>query len=240
MGSLSGPKSNCFFSVKAMMLFLAVLVAAGEASACRLALVFAIDVSKSVDSADYDLQFQGLASALRDEEVQAAILNRREPVAVIAFEWSGAGHQTVVADWSLLMNPHHVGRFATKLERHQRTYRGQRTAIGSAIAFADTLFLGGPSCARRVIDISSDGYNNEGRRPGQVYVSYNLSEVTVNALVIGGLKRPELQRYFEAKVIRGPRAFALGTESFADYPETIRRKLLRELLPNDAVAVAPR
>lgn len=179
--------------VKALTLMVLLIAGSGNALACRLALVLAIDVSKSVDSADYALQFQGLASAFRDDEVQAAILNRRDPVAVTAFEWSRAGHQAVVADWSLLVNIHHVELFALVLERHLRINRGQHTAIGSALVFSNRLFSQGPDCSRRVIDVSSDGYNNDGPAPRHVYGSHNFSDITVNALVIGGLRRPELK-----------------------------------------------
>ncbi|MEO0903854.1 MAG: DUF1194 domain-containing protein [Pseudomonadota bacterium] len=40
---------------------------------------------------------------------------------------------------------------------------------------------------------------------------------------------PGLTRYFESDVITGPGAFAATAKSFDDYPEEIRRKLLREL-----------
>ena len=45
---------------------LVLLATPGEAWSCRLALVLAIDVSKSVDSREYRQQLQGLAQALRD------------------------------------------------------------------------------------------------------------------------------------------------------------------------------
>ena len=53
------------------------ILTAAPASACRLALVLAIDVSSSVDAAEDRLQRQGLAAALRDADVAAAIARAR-------------------------------------------------------------------------------------------------------------------------------------------------------------------
>ena len=209
-----------------------------EALACRLALVLAIDVSKSVDSEEYLLQFRGLADAFRDVEVRAAILNHREPVAAMAFEWSGEGHQAVVVDWMLFSRAPHVERFAYELENHLRTGHSQRTGLGSALQFASNLLAEGPNCSRQVIDVSGDGYNNVGAQPSAIYRTLVLSEATVNALVIGGLERPALKQYFESEVISGPGAFAIATQGFEDYADAILEKLLRELTPDDVVAKA--
>ena len=54
---------------------------AGPASACRLALLLALDVSSSVNGLEYDLQRRGLAAALNSEDVRHAIL-RGAPGAV--------------------------------------------------------------------------------------------------------------------------------------------------------------
>ena len=211
-----------------------------EAIACRLGLVLAVDVSKSIDSADYTLQFSGLANAFRDKRVQEAIFATGRPVAVSAFQWSGAAHQEIVAHWSLLLSLDDIEDFAKRLDGKRRNSSGQRTAIGSALEFGQELLARGPHCSRLVIDVSGDGYNNIGPEPSQVYQAHNFSGVTVNALVIGGLVRPELTRYFEDNVIKGPGAFTISTQGFADYSDAIRRKLLRELEDHDVVADSTR
>jgi hypothetical protein len=226
-------------AAKALVLLVPLVAHPSEAWSCRLALVFAIDVSSSVNSEEYALQFQGLANALRDEEVQSVILDRGNPVALTVFEWSGVRHQRLVAGWSLLVNLHHVGRFARLLESHQRTTLAKKTAIGSALVYSMDLFAQGPECTQQVVDVSSDGCNNEGPTPEEVYASFDFADITVNALVISGLKRPALKRYFETKVIHGPGAFALATQNFDDYAEAIRRKLLRELRGSKEVAEVP-
>ena len=219
--------------------FLLCLIATpGEAWSCRLALVLAIDVSRSVDSREYRQQLQGLAQALRDEEVQAVLLDRGAPVALASFEWSSPGHQRLITDWALLLNIHHVEVMALQLDRTERSALGHHTAIGAALVYAKELLERAPDCAQQVIDLSSDGYNNQGPTPEAVYASNDFSAISVNALVVSGLKRPVLQQYFEERVIHGFGAFAVPTESYEDYAEAIKRKLLRELRRSDKLADA--
>ncbi|MCU9849903.1 DUF1194 domain-containing protein [Defluviimonas sp. WL0024] len=209
------------------------------AAACRLALVLAMDVSKSVDGRDYRLQFGGLAAALRDPDVRATILEPDEPVAITVFEWSDATHHEVIADWTLAETGADLDGIAARLDRHERTGRGRRTAVGSALEFAHAELARMPDCARQTIDLSSDGYNNRGPEPEAVYLVRDFDSTTVNALVIGGRARPELMRYYETRVIRGVGAFAIPTWDFSDYKTAIREKLLRELAPAAVVASAP-
>ena len=62
---------------------------AAPAGACALALAFALDISVSVDRAEYGLQRDGLAAALLDPEVSQALLAQPGGVALMAYEWSG-------------------------------------------------------------------------------------------------------------------------------------------------------
>lgn len=226
-----------FFHIS-WMVFVGTFLQASPISAqsCRLALILAMDVSKSVDSSEYDLQFRGMASAFRDADVQAAILQNAEPVAVAAFEWSGEHHQKAISEWSFLLSHDDLERFAMAFEDHLRTVMGQRTAIGPAVGVAQKLLEGGPDCIRRIVDVSSDGYNNEGPTPSQIFSSLNFSGITVNALVVGGIVRPALLDYYQREVLHGPDAFAMVTKDYTDYGEAIRMKLLREIMPSAALA----
>ena len=121
------------------------------------------------------------------------------------------------------------------LDLQDRSGRIDAKVWDSAQAVND-LFGKGPACARLVIDISADGYNSVGKKPVTVYEALDFSATTVNALVIGGQKRPKLKEYFEAEVIQGPDAFLMTTESFADYAKAFRHKLLREVQGPSVVA----
>jgi Ca-activated chloride channel homolog len=198
---------------------------------CGLALVLAMDASKSMSSTDFDLAFLGTAAAFRSKEVQAAILAQDLPVAVSAFEWSGQRHQHVVHHWSLLRTREDIEKVAQSLEAHERGGIGQKTGTGAALAFAFALLEEGPTCDRRVIDVSSDGYNSDGMTPNDFYSRQPSPEVTVNALVIGGEARPHLWSYFNEEVVRGPGAFSMSTIDFQDFPVAMKEKLLREVSP---------
>ena len=76
------------------------MLAPGPASACRLALLLAIDVSRSIDAGDYRIQRDGLLDALADPAVRAALfgllirwhlrsLNGAVP-AITRSSWTGA------------------------------------------------------------------------------------------------------------------------------------------------------
>ena len=213
-------------------------LADGFDDGCDLALVLALDVSKSMDTTEFTLEFEGTANALRDPAVQSAILANRNRVVITAFEWSGETHQAMVAEWSVLKERKDIDTFAASLEMHDRGGRGKHTGTGSALEFAYELLSDGPGCHRSVIDISSDGYSNDGMTPRAFLATVPPGPVTVNALVVGGKKRPLLWRYFTSDVIHGPGAFAMATHDFEDYQQAMAEKLLRELAP-PALAALP-
>jgi hypothetical protein len=88
----------------------ALLLAAGLATPavaqeeCRLALLLGMDVSASVDAAEYQLQIEGLAAALIHPSVVEAALNGTGPVALSIYEWSGRFQQDVLVDWTLIQS----------------------------------------------------------------------------------------------------------------------------------------
>lgn len=72
---------------------------------CRLALVLAVDVSRSIDAQDYVIQTDGLAGALNDKDVRAAIFGPEGQVALAIYYWSGRGYRDLVQPWVLLDSP---------------------------------------------------------------------------------------------------------------------------------------
>ena len=91
-------------------------------------------------------------------------------------------------------------------------------------------------CARRVIDISGDGENNEFLAIEGPRQALGAAGVTVNALAIEPdginwyLNYKNLADYFKHKLIVGPGAFVEQAAGHADYPRAIRDKLRREVL----------
>lgn len=202
----------------------------GPATACRLALVLALDASASVDEAEYLVQRNGLANALIAPEVQAAFLSAPEPVALAAFEWSGQWNQHVLLDWRLIREGTDLLLAAEALTKAERKSTQSPTAMGAALGFAAGLLRDGPACEKATIDISGDGWNNHGYPPSSAYKHFPLQGVTVNSLAIGGASILEdLVAYFETQVIRGPGAFVERARDYDDFERAMRRKLEREV-----------
>ncbi|HUF87220.1 MAG TPA: DUF1194 domain-containing protein [Thermohalobaculum sp.] len=219
-----------------------VAAAAGPAQACRLALVFALDVSASVDEAEYRLQLEGLTQALADPAVRTAMLAHGDApggtVALAAYEWSGARQQAMIAPWTAIRSEAGLDAFVGELAGHKRRYGEFPTAVGYALGYGAVLMRRAPVCARRVIDISGDGVNNDGFGPAAAYREFDFEGVTVNGLVIGG-GNLELISFYQLEVAHGPDAFVEVAADFADYARAMRRKLLRELGGDHVARAAP-
>lgn len=238
-GGVPGPKGRRGGAgALAAVLVLLLALAAAPARACRLALVLAMDVSASVDAQEYRLQTEGTASALLSDPVRAVAL-AGEPVAVAVFMWSGVVEQARVAGWDVIDSPTRLEALAARIAAHPRPAFHGRTAIGAALRHGAGLLDAGPDCARRVIDLSGDGENNDGPAPERVRDSGLLRGITVNGLTVGGdlpmdhgtmaEEGGALSRYFAERVIHGPGAFVERAEDYRDFRRAMTRKLEREL-----------
>jgi hypothetical protein len=195
---------------------------------CRLALLLGMDVSASVDEAEYGLQVQGLAAALIHPSVVAAALNGTGPVALSIFEWSGRFQQDILIDWTLIRTEADLTTIAERILRSTRSHEDFPTALGYALGFASGHLDRAPPCLFRTVDISGDGQNNDGFPPSAAYEHFPFDGVTVNGLAIGGASRG-IEDYYLAEVIHGPGAFVEYAANHEDFEEVMRRKLEREL-----------
>lgn len=204
--------------------------------ACDLALVLAVDVSGSVDATEYRIQMDGLAQGLRDGVVSEALVRAQAQVTLI--QWSGQSRQEVSIPWTGIRDFEDVEALAQAIEIAPRPWRNYSTALGEALVLGLTELARGPDCKRRVIDLSGDGYSNEGVEPEAVRPLLARADVTVNAIAIEQ-SEPELTSYFYEQVIRGEGAFVETAIDFRDYPEKIRRKLVREVARKTAGTLSP-
>ncbi len=220
------------------------------AAQCRQALALGVDVSGSVDVAEYDLQMRGLAAALQDPDVLRALaVLPQAPVALAIYEWSSPSYQRVIVPWQQVTTPAQAAQVAAVLRDQDRWQVPPTTGLGQALLFGKALLDQRPDCWRHTLDISADGKNNAGPDPGAV--SSALGQVEVNALVVGidpedrisheEIGITELTAYFQTEVIRGPAAFTEVALGYGDYARAMRRKLLRELsLPSLSHVQTPR
>ena len=200
---------------------------AHPALACETALVLSIDVSGSIDAGDYRLQTDGIATALADPEVAEALVKGQVALAVV--QWSGVAEQALVLPWQRMLAPRDVTRFAARAAEIPRSFTGSDTAVGQGLRFATAQFAAVPDCARRVVDISGDGQENAGFTDSAARHEAVLSGVMINAIAIEdpGPAFP-ITSYYRNWII-SPGGFVVTTRGLSDYPETLRRKLLREL-----------
>lgn len=213
-------------------LFLAgVLGIAVPAQACDLALVLAVDVSGSVDAEEYRIQMDGLAAALRDPVVSEALV--RAEAHLMLVQWTGATRQQVTLPWTAMTNFVVVEEFAAAVAADPRIWRNYSTAVGEALSFSMHQFADVAHCTRHLIDVSGDGRSNEGVSPQGQHAALRAARVTVNAIAIEE-SEPDLTAYFFENVITGEGAFVETALDFDDYPEKIRRKLLREITKQTA------
>jgi hypothetical protein len=203
-----------------------------------LQLVLAVDVSRSMDQDEQQLQRAGYVTALRDPGVIAAIqggpLGR---IAVTYVEWAGHGLQSVLVPWTLIDGPETAGRVAAALAAIPLN-RMRRTSISDALTFSATLFArSGFSSARRVIDVSGDGPNNAGFPVAGARDAVLSQGITVNGLPImlksgfasGFFDVSNLDLYYEDCVIGGPGAFIVTIQDPSEFASAIRRKLILEI-----------
>jgi len=194
--------------------------------ACDLALALAVDVSGSVDRHEYRLQMGGLATALNDPLISEALV--RSNAQLMLVQWTGATRQVVTIPWTPITGFDAVEAFAEEVRDAPRVWRNYSTAIGDALEYTLAQFEPVSHCGRRLIDLSGDGESNEGAPPLQVQDRLRAHGITVNAIAIEA-SVPDLMAYFFENVIVGDGAFVVSAETFEEYPEKIRKKLLREV-----------
>jgi hypothetical protein len=224
-----------------VLTLLAAPFSARAAEAVDLLLVLAADVSRSVDHPKFQLQREGYAAAITDPRVMNAIMsgaNRR--IALCFIEWSGAGAQKVVIDWTVIDGPEAARKFSDALVEAPRAF-ADRTSISGAIDFSMQTLARAPFAApRRTIDVSGDGTHNSGRGLLAAREDALAQGVTINGLVILSERplpwNPEhtnppggLAKYFQDNVIGGPGAFVTVAENFQSFGQALISKLVAEI-----------
>ena len=219
----------------------AIPAAASAAEKVDLLLVLAADVSRSVDNGKFQLQRDGYAAAISDPRVLEAIRSGRNGrIGVTFVEWSGAGSQRVVIDWTSIAGSEDAKGFGDRLLEAPRSF-ADRTSISGAIEFSMGQLAKAPfESERRTIDVSGDGTNNAGRDVTLARDEALAQGVTINGLVIlsetplpwnpdhtnppGGL-----DNYYRTHVVGGTGAFVIAAENFASFGRAIIKKLIAEI-----------
>ena len=181
---------RCLRLVTAVLACLA-LAPVAVAVEVDLQLVLAVDVSRSIDAEEAQLQRQGYISALTHPEVLKAI--RSGPlgrIAVTYFEWAGTHHQQTIAAWSVIDGKAAAEKL-TAILAAAPVIAANWTSISAAIDYAVPLFeVNGLQGGRKVIDISGDGRNNQGRPPTDARRSSTVTSAPAPAISIAAARPP--------------------------------------------------
>jgi hypothetical protein len=225
----------------------ALLTLAAHAPACAkeavdLLLVLAADVSRSVDSAKFQLQRDGYAAAIANPRVLEAVkAGPNGRIAICFVEWSGVNSQKLVIDWMIINDEASARQFGDRLVEAPRSF-ADRTSISAGIDFAVAQLEQAPFAAnRRTIDVSGDGTNNSGRDVTLARDDAVAKDITVNGLVILSDTptswNPEhtnpaggLANYYQNNVIGGPGAFVMVAENFSSFGQALINKLIAEIV----------
>lgn len=200
-------------------------------------LILAVDVSLSMSPGELEIQRRGYAEALTHDTVIRAIQNGvHGRIALAYFEWAGALSQRVVVPWTLIGSAEDAKAVAERLTVNPSN-SARRTSISAAMDFALDLFRESTFAGlRRVVDISGDGPNNEGRPVLLARERLLNAGVTINGLPLmtsSGYRSSydveDLDLYYKECVVGGPGSFTIPVNDWTQFPEAVRRKLVIEL-----------
>ena len=206
-----------------------------------VALVMAVDVSRSIDEDEARLQREGYRTAVVDPRVIEAIRgNMTGAIALCYVEWAGADYQRTVVPWTRIGGRADAEGWAETLARAPRQSLSWTSISGGIQAARRELAILPFEATRRVIDVSGDGVNNSGP-PAEAARDEAVAEgVTINGLPIvndrpgfGRTSSVPLDTYYERSVIGGPGAFLVVADDFESFGSAVRRKLVREIAALD-------
>ncbi len=205
--------------------------------AVDVALVLAVDVSRSMSPRELTIQREGYAAALNHPDVVRAISQGAYGrIAVTMFEWAGDGAIGEVFDWTLVETGADADQLS-EIVRNSRPVGLRRTSISGAILHAVKRLEEAPVDGfRKVVDISGDGPNNQGQPVLLAREEALAKRIVINGLPLmtsdgpgSGFSIQDLDAYYGECVIGGPGSFLVPVTSWDQFPEAIRRKLILEI-----------
>lgn len=200
-------------------------LATAPAFACDTALALTIDVSNSVDVREYRMQIDGMADALQDPEIVEAMVQGE--VAITVIQWSGEDKQDVSIPWTRIRTALDAEALAAEARLISRAFVLSDTAPAEAILFSLAQFDQVSDCKNHVIDVSGDGTPNSGTDVRAARIAAERQGVTINAIAIESMGLA-ITGFFSTSVITR-NGFVITARTHREYPEAIRKKIIREL-----------
>lgn len=227
------------------------------------ALIVAVDVSQSVDEARYRLQMEGVAQALEDPGVLAAVLGGPNGgILVTVVAWADQAQQ--VLGWERIASKADATAVAQKVRALPHT-GGEFTCMARMMrSVALDIIPAVPIKAHRVVlDVSGDGIDNCSDRDSLHEERERVLALgaTVNGLPIivpgendivgpGAYRAPgygfrelpqrpdqentTLDQWFKDHVIGGPGTFVMTAQGYGDFGRALRQKFVTEISVNSS------
>jgi uncharacterized protein DUF1194 len=225
----------CF--IAAAITATAAITPAASTEPVDLELVLAADGSGSIDEDEFRFQREGYASAIQSDAVLNAIKSGRHRAIALAFvEWAAPESVHTIVDWMIIRGPEDARKFAVQLLAAPRIAYGFNSiseAIAHSMALIETNDIEG---RRKVIDISGDGPQINGRPLPIIRAAALNAGITINALVVnrpGGVRPgPDggpLTDHYSRDVIGGFGAFMMTVEGRERMAGAVRRKMVLEI-----------
>ncbi len=220
------------------------------------ALILSVDVSQSVDDERYKLQMEGIAKAIEDPEVVAAITSGPQGGILIAMvTW--ADQSDLALDWKRIGSQADATAVAA-LVRSLPRKGGEFTCLARMLhSVSINIIPNIPAPATRVVvDISGDGIDNCSNK---VDIHTERDAVLATGAIINGLpiitsetvvgsgayrapgfglqelsNQPDLDRttldqWFSDHIIGGESAFVIAAHGYDDFGRAFRRKFVTEV-----------
>ena len=174
----------------------------------------AIDVSGSITPAEFTLQKNAYINVLNNP----AIVPLDGSVAIGVISFSTTVHPIFT---TTVITPSTIGSLISAIQNNLLDVQGA-TAIGLAINDLSSELLGNAiNSTMQVIDVSTDGDGNTG-----------VNQITAaNAAVAAGIDDVNclgIGRAANCNFSRGSNSFSLAAASFADFQDSLERKIIRE------------
>jgi hypothetical protein len=150
--------------------------------------------------------------------------------AIGVWQFSGAGQLQLVHAVTLINSA--AAKTSLLNDISNMVQIGSTTAIGDAIAAAADAILAFNGAGDWIIDVSTDGQNNDGTRTAAQGSAYALGKGVdrVNCLGVGGAA--------DCNFIAGTGAFSMAANNFSEFETAITNKLSQEVsVPEPATLV---
>ncbi|GEO98244.1 DUF1194 domain-containing protein [Methylobacterium haplocladii] len=221
------------------------------------ALVVSVDVSGSVDERRYTLQMEGIAEALEDPAVLAAITANRGGIYFSLVTWADSARMSV--PWRRIASKADAAA-AAALVRVVPRMPGNFTCLGGMMGMVTASVVPAvPVQADRVVvDVSGDGIDNcvdpdelHAQRDGLLATGSTINGLPIlvpgenDVVGVGAYRAPgyglralpegtyregtTLDRWFREHVVGGPGSFLMTAHGYGDFARALRQKFVSEI-----------